>query len=204
MTKIKNVLFDLGGVIYDIDPKITQDRLQSLLPASSNLTIYSKTAQISAISDYEMGLIDTDTFIQQVKKELNLDVSDDVIAEAWNALLLGLVEGRIAQIQSLKEKYNLALLSNTNELHYNFIQADCQPIYDLMDKCFFSFHIQMRKPNADIFETVLAEMGWEREETIFVEDSPPNIEGAKAIGLPVFPIHKLSDFEELMTFLMKN
>lgn len=197
----KNILFDLGGVIYDIDPQLTQNAIQALLPSNELATFYSKTSQISAISDYEMGKMDTPTFIRKVKEELGLEVHDKVIADAWNALLVGLVEGRVAQIQSLKGKYNLALLSNTNDLHFTYIQKDCQPIYDLMDRCFFSFLMGMRKPNADIFEKVLTEMNWKREETLFIEDSPPNILGAEAIGLPVFPIRALSDFEELMVYL---
>lgn len=200
--KIKNILFDLGGVIYDIDPARTQKAIEALLTNQEEVLFYSKSRQIEAISLYEIGAIETPEFIAAVRKELNLSGSDEQITDAWNALLTGLVDGRVKQLESLAKHYNMALLSNTNALHFDAIWADCQPVYAQMQRCFFSFQMGKRKPNADIFETVIAEMGWKKEETIFVEDSPPNIAGAQAIGLPVFPIHQLSDFERLVERLM--
>ena len=198
LKNVKNILFDLGGVIYDIDPMRTQKAIRALLPHENAVEIYSKTQQIEAISLYETGKMDTPTFIAALRAELNLSATDKEIADAWNALLVGLVDGRIQQLELLRPNYNLALLSNTNDLHYTEIWNDCEPVYAQMQRCFFSFKMGMRKPNTDIYETVLAEMGWNREETIFVEDSPPNLEGARSIGLPVFPIHQLTDFEVLV------
>ncbi len=200
--KIKNILFDLGGVIYDIDPAQTQKAIEALLTNKDDIHFYSKTRQIEAISLYETGAIETPEFITSVRNEFALSATDQQIKDAWNALLTGVVEGRVQQLERLQKHYSLALLSNTNSLHFEAIWEDCQPIYTQMQRCFFSFKMGMRKPNADIFETVIAEMGWKKEETIFVEDSPPNIAGAQAVGLPVFPIHQLSDFDILVDLLL--
>ncbi len=202
--KIKNILFDLGGVIYDIDPLRTQRAIEALIPEGDKVHFYSKTRQIAAVSLYESGKISTAEFIQTVRATLSLQATDLQIIEAWNALLVGVVKGRVEKLDYLSQYFNLALLSNTNELHYDTIFEDCQPVYAQMQQCFFSFQMGMRKPNAEIFEAVLSAMQWEKEETLFVEDSPPNIEGAIAVGLSVFPINALSDFDHLVDFVSKE
>lgn len=202
--RIKNILFDLGGVIYDIEMRRTQAAMEQLLGKEMGLTLFSKTTQQEIISLYEMGKISTADFIEELRKQFGIDATDKQIADAWNAILIGVIPGRVALLEQLKPHYNLALLSNTNDLHYEYIYSACVPVYAQMQQCFFSCKMGMRKPNADIFETTLATLGWKKEETIFVEDSPPNILGAKSIGLPVFPIEKDGDFERLIAEMMNN
>lgn len=201
---IKNILFDLGGVIYDIEMRRTQDAMERLLGKEMGLTLFSKTTQQEIISLYEMGKITTTDFINELRKQFGIHATDKQIADAWNAILIGVIPGRVELLEQLKPHFNLALLSNTNDLHYAYIYAECAPVYAQMQQCFFSCKMGMRKPNADIFETTLATLGWKKEETIFVEDSPPNILGAKNIGLPVFPIEKEGDFERLIAEMLNH
>jgi putative hydrolase of the HAD superfamily len=195
---IKNILFDLGGVIYDIEMQRTQVAMERLLGHEMGLTLFSKTTQQEIISLYEMGKISTADFMAELRQQFGIKGTDAQIAEAWNAILIGVIPGRVAFLSELKQHFNLALLSNTNDLHYEYIYAECVPVYAEMQQCFFSCKMGMRKPNSDIFENTLATLGWKKEETLFVEDSPPNLEGARKIGLPVFPIEKEGDFERFM------
>ncbi len=201
--RIKNILFDLGGVIYDIEMRRTQDAMERLLGKEMGLTLFSKTTQQEIISLYEMGKISTADFIEALRKQFGINGTDAQIAAAWNAILIGVIPERVARLEQLKAHFNLGLLSNTNDLHYEYIYAECVPVYAQMQQCFFSCKMGMRKPNADIFETTLAALGWEKEETIFVEDSPPNILGAKNIGLPVFSIEKEGDFERFVAEMLE-
>lgn len=199
---IKHLLFDLGGVIYDIDPKRTEQAIQSLLPPGSKQSIYSKTHQLDLISDYEIGKISTEEFIQQLQSQLAIQADSETLKQAWNAMLIGIVPGRLAQLAALAKQYDMALLSNTNELHLSHIYEESKAVFGQMSHCFFSNKIGRRKPNPDCFEFVLAKLGWDIRETLFVEDSPPNIAGAERIGLAVFPILQLSDFDLMVSHLL--
>lgn len=201
---IKHLLFDLGGVIYDIAPERTEQAFQRLLPAGSKLSIYSKTHQLDLISAYEVGGISTESFIREAQTQLRISADSEALIQAWNAMLIGIVPGRVAQLTALSKKFDLALLSNTNDLHLSHIYEESKPVFELMSRCFFSNQIGRRKPNRDCFEFVLAELGWEIGETLFIEDSPPNIAGAERIGLEVFPIHQLSDFELMASHLLAD
>jgi putative hydrolase of the HAD superfamily len=191
----KNLLFDLGGVIYDIEFPRMMAAFEAFERDINALHLFSKTAQHDLVSLYEVGAISTEAFIQRLRETFGLKATDTQIKDAWNALLIGVIEGRLAQLTHLKGKYNLALLSNTNMMHYEYIFAECEPIYAQFQRCFFSPLIQMRKPDLACFEFVLREMGWKVEETLFIEDSPPNIEAARSMGLEVFVINNPSDFE---------
>ena len=195
---IKNILFDLGGVIYDIEMQRTQAAMEQLLGHKMSVTLFSKTTQQEIISLYEMGKISTPDFLSELRKQFGIKGSDAEISVAWNALLIGVIPGRIEFLRQLKPHFNLALLSNNNELHYEHIYAACAPVYAEMQQCFFSCKMGMRKPDALIFDKTLATLGWEKAETMFVEDSPPNIQAAKDFGLPVFAIEKAGDFERFM------
>ncbi len=195
---LKNILFDLGGVIYDIEMSRTQEAMEALMGKEMGLTLFSKTTQHALISLYEMGKISTSEFLSELRKQFGVNATDAQIAAAWNAILIGVIPGRVELLQQLKPHFNLALLSNTNELHYAYIHAECVPVYAQMQQCFFSCKMGMRKPNPDIFEATLAALGWQTEETLFVEDSPPNILGARNVGLATFPIEKEGDFEQFV------
>lgn len=191
----KNLLFDLGGVIYDIEFPRMMAAFNTFERDVNAPHLFSKTAQHDLVSLYEVGKISTTEFIHALRDTFGLKATDEQIKDAWNALLIGVIEGRIAQLAHLKEKYNLALLSNTNFMHYEYILPACEPVYEHFQRCFFSCYMGMRKPDAESFEFVLKEMGWKVEETLFIEDSPPNIEAARKIGLEVFVINNPTDFE---------
>lgn len=201
---IKNILFDLGGVIYDIEPAHTQKAIERLLNTDAAQDMFTKSFQMDFVSDYEIGKISTQRFVEEIRNAYQLTDADAAIEDAWNALLIGVIPGRVDFLNKLKQKYPLALLSNTNELHLAYIWDDCVPVFDTMQQCFFSCKIGMRKPNADIFEYTLHQMGWNAEETLFIEDSPPNIAGAKAIGMPVFEIHSLADFQRFESWILSQ
>lgn len=191
----KNLLFDIGGVLYDIDFPRMMAAFETFEREINAPHLFSKTAQHELVSLYEVGKISTEEFIKSLRETFGLKATDAQIKDAWNALLIGVFEGRLEQLTHLKEKYNLAVLSNTNFMHYEYILPACEPLYEQFQKCFFSPFIQRRKPDLECFEFVLAEMGWKVEETLFIEDSPPNIEAARSMGLAVFVINNPADFE---------
>jgi glucose-1-phosphatase len=175
---IKHLLFDLGGVLYDIDLGLTRQAFADLTPLNLSDTFFTKKGQHEIFSQFEVG-----------------EMSGQTIKAAWNKMLLGLVPHRVEQLQILKEKYPVALLSNNNALHFEYLYADCLPLFHEFDQLFFSHIIKKRKPDVESYYFTLDKLGWKAEETLFIEDSPPNLAGARAAGLQVFPIQELADFE---------
>lgn len=180
---IKNIIFDLGGVIYELDFDRFNHNLALLQRQANPQQIYSRLKQPSVFSDYERGTIDTPTFRDRVREELGIAASDETIDRAWNSLLVGLFPGRKAMLEELSQRYRLALLSNINPLHLEYIESECQAIFQLFEHCFFSYQLGTRKPELEIFNLVLDRMNFIPIETLFIDDSPPNIEAATSLGI---------------------
>ena len=188
MQNIRNIIFDLGGVILDIDFSKTQQAFIDL-GITNFAEMYGFTHVDSFFRQHEGGKITDEEFIASLQKMAGSSLGTDVIQKAWNALLIRFPAERIELLKKLRQKYRLFLLSNTNAIHV----VEFQKIYsntfqngslvDLFDKVYYSNEIGMRKPNAEIYEFVLKDSQLLPEETLFIDDSLPNVEGAKQVGI---------------------
>ncbi len=189
MENIKNIIFDLGGVILNIDIKLTEDALEKL--GIGNLSDYKSQANmISFFGDYEMGKIDDAAFIQSVQSLSGKEIPEQAAIDAWTALLLDFPEERIGLLKKLKEKYRLFLLSNTNAIHYKKFQEQLYQqtgnyLEDFFEKTYYSHNVGLRKPDTAIFQLVIDENKLDPAETLFVYDTESNMEGARQAGLQV-------------------
>ena len=187
---IKNIIFDLGGVIYDINYQNTIDAFTDL-GALDAKSLYSQAEQSKLFDQYEIGAITTDQFIEGLKRELPKGVTTEEIKLAWNIMLTGIPEHRLDFLEEVAERYNIYLLSNTNELHLTQINEemdkfDYGDLRSYFDGVYYSFEIGLRKPNLDIFETIIEREGLDPEETLFIDDSAQHVKGAKKAGLHAF------------------
>lgn len=189
MQNIKNIIFDLGGVILNIDFKKTYEAFHLI-----GLKDFGQYINQFHISDlflkYEIGQIDDLEFIDNVAKLSDAPMSKDKIVQAWNALLLDFPKERIELLKKIKSKYRTFLLSNTNSLHlqeYNERLHNEQGVYleDLFEKTYYSHVIKMRKPHAEIFELVLNENNLKPSETLFIDDTYSNFEEAQRLGIQI-------------------
>lgn len=184
----KNIIFDFGGVIINIDYKLTTHAFQQLGIGDFD-ALFSKAKQSKLFDLYEKGLVTSDDFRQQLKVILNSGVDDATIDHAWNAMLLDLPKARLDLLAKLKQTHRTFLLSNTNEIHIDTIYHSLQQqlgIADLsgyFEKVYLSYKVKMRKPGAEIFELVINENGLDPKETLFIDDSPQHIEAAEKLGL---------------------
>ncbi|MBN4051505.1 HAD family phosphatase [bacterium AH-315-M05] len=187
-TKIKNIIFDLGRVILNVDEHLTSEAFKKLGINDFN-EIYSQIRQTSLFDKLEKGSITTDEFRTELKKHLPNSVNDRAIDDAWNAMLLDLPRERIHLLEQLRSKYQLFLLSNTNEIHikaYSNILKNSygfENLSHLFEKEYYSCKIGLRKPDDKIFRLVLSENGLIPGETLFVDDSEEHIEAAKKLGI---------------------
>ena len=198
LKRTHNLLLDLGGVLYGVDYTRTIDAFQALAQHSGLPPLqYSQALQEDVFDQYEMGKISTEAFRAQLRPRLGASVTNAEVDAAWNSMLLGLLPGRIELLERLRAAMPVALLSNTNALHWAQVGHEIDPLRPYLDKVFTSYELGMRKPNADIFLHALAGLGWRADETLFVDDGLHNVHGAQAAGLHGWHLQDADDLFRL-------
>lgn len=187
MEGIKNIIFDLGGVVLNIDFKKTEEAFTKL--GFSELSKYMNQYHMESFyKDYEVGRIDDEKFIASISGMLPAPKTDQEIVDAWNALLLDFPPERIEFLESLKDKYRLFLLSNTNAIHHRefhrrFTVQTGKELDEIFEKTYYSHVLNLRKPGAEIYHVVIKENGLVPSETLFIDDTETNFTGAHEAGL---------------------
>ncbi len=190
MAEIKNIIFDLGGVIYDINYQNTIDAFADL-GIIDPLQIYSQKGQSKIFDDFEVGALSESEFLTAIKREFPKKVQEEDIIAAWNAMLCGLPDHRIDFLLEIGEEYNIFLLSNTNAIHMQQIndemrKSDNGDLKSYFHGAYYSFELGMRKPHVETFQEVLKLENLDPEETLFIDDSAQHIKGAKQAGIHVY------------------
>ena len=203
MTKIKNIIFDLGGVIInlDIDQTVKEFNRLSQTPFES---IYTQLQQSPLFDWFDKGEISEYSFFEELQDALGTSISHQNIIHAWNAMLLDFPLRRLELLKTLQPNYRLFLLSNTNETHITefekilYEQHGYKNLESFFEKVYYSCRIGLRKPNSDIFEFVLKNHGLEPKETLFIDDTLQNVEGAKKAGINGKLLKKNEEVGELL------
>lgn len=187
--KVSSVIFDLGGVLFDIDYTLTQRAFMDMGAQKPFGELYSQQKQSGLFDDFEKGTITPADFRARLKELLPARVQDHQIDSAWNALLIGFPEKKVEILKKLGKKYRLFLLSNTNEIHLPEVMKmsahlDANRGFEkLFEKYYYSCRMGMRKPDREIFEKVCLDNKLSPGFTLFIDDSLQNIEGARQAGL---------------------
>ena len=209
MTKIKNIIFDLGGVILNLDYSKTDKEFHKL--GLNNFSkLYGKKKQSKIFDDFEKGRFSAEKFIFLIKQSENLKVKDSDFINAWNAMLLEIPKERMEFIKRLKKDYNIYLLSNTNEIHIKKFEADLRKnnwlrdFQDCFDQVYYSSNMGMRKPDYDCFNKVLEDHNLKAHETLFIDDSLQHIEGAKKVGINAYLLNKEDSILRLVPDIIQS
>lgn len=201
LTGIKNIIFDLGGVILNIDYNKTANAFKRIGVANFD-DIYSQAKQGQVFDKLETGELTSVEFREYIKEIVPSLVCSD-IDKAWNAMLLDLPAQRILLLKKLKKKYRLFLLSNTNEIHIKAFRKIIQSYYgeNIFDAIFeyqyYSSEMGMRKPNSDCFECVLEKNSLDPSETLFIDDSIQHVEGARKLKIKAYHLMPGEDITAL-------
>lgn len=187
MNSFDAVIFDLGGVIINLDYQKTISAFHEL--GMTNFEqVYSQMAQSDLFDSYETGKISTQHFINLLLPHLPFGTSPNKVVAAWNAMILDVPLKKIALLADLKKSLPTFLLSNTNDLHIQKVRDEWKKVTDSameesFHKIYLSHEIKHRKPTSQAFSYVLEENGLEAARTIFIDDTLQHIVGAKSIGL---------------------
>ena len=192
MQNIKNIIFDYGNVIFNIDFRKVQQAWKELGINNAD-TFYAHRQQDPVFNLLERGEISTTDFrdrIRELSGKPNL--TDEQIDGAWNKIFLAIPQGNHELLQQVKAKYRTFLLSNINAIHYDYVHSYLQKEYgmanndELFEKVYYSHLMGKRKPDADIFEQVLSENNLNPAETLFIDDSPQHLETAQKLGMQTY------------------
>lgn len=183
---IKNIILDFGDIFIDLDKSAT--------PKAMEAFGYSElTPELSVLfNTYEKGLITTDDFIAQIKNTFPKASEKDIL-QAWNAILLDFPDYRLEFLEQLakEKKYRLFLLSNTNDLHIEFVKKQMgtkkySRFKNAFEQFYLSYEIFLRKPDVEIYDYVLKQNNLNPLETIFVDDTKENTDAAATLGIKVW------------------
>ncbi len=185
---ITTIIFDLGGVLFDIDYSLTQQAFIAL-GAKDFQQQYSQQMQHGVFDEFEKGLVSPAYFREVVLKWLPANITAQQVDNAWNALLIGFPKEKVQLVKRLRNKYKVLLLSNTNDIHLPAVMQMMDEAHgegamkQMFHKEYYSCKMGMRKPDLVIFEHVLKENSLNPSSTLFVDDLIQNVNAAGSIGI---------------------
>lgn len=188
MQPIKNIIFDLGGVFLNINFQLTNNAFAEL-GVNQFAEMFNQHHSNDLFERLEKGEISAPEFYEAFRKESATNISDAVIRNAWNALLLDFPPERIEWLEQIKNRYNIYLFSNTNQIHYDAFMENFSKSFAGKDfnsffiKAYYSQTLGLRKPSVASFNAIIQEQGLIPAETLFIDDTIKNIEGAEQAGL---------------------
>lgn len=201
--KITNLLFDLGGVIIDLNRMRCVEAYNKLGLTIAN-EMLGEYVQSGPFLPLEEGKLTNEQFREEIRKHISQEVTDEQIDFAFNQFLVGLPVQRLRNLQKLREKYNIYLLSNTNAIMWDskikeLFTQDGLKREDYFDGIITSFEAKCVKPCEDIFKLTIEKFGIDPKETLFFDDGLKNIEAAAKLG---FQTHHILPGEEFIHFFI--
>ncbi len=181
---IDTIIFDFGDIFINLDKQATIDGLERL-----GLSSWNEDLDQLNIS-FEKGQISRDAFLLGIQKQIPNATTDEILM-AWNAVLLDFPLYRLEFLQLLSKKFRLFLLSNTDAIHIDHFEqregaSFYGDFYQCFEKVYFSYEMGMRKPDAEIYTTLINRHELSPKRTLFVDDKKDNTDAAKALGLHVW------------------
>lgn len=187
---IKNLLIDLGGVLINLDRQRCMESFKKL--GFADVEERLDIQQLHGIFlQQEKGLITSAEFRNEMRKMIGKEISDQQIDEAWNSFLIDIPDYKLDLLLKLRTKYVVYLLSNTNEIHWQWACKNAFPyrtfkVEDFFEKTYLSFEMHMIKPEPEIFKAVIEDAGIEPQETLFIDDSEINCKAAQKLGISTY------------------
>lgn len=185
--EIKNLIFDFGGVLIDLDRGRCVERFAQLglERVEEMLGLYY---QQDFFQQYEKGLISSAAFRDEIRAKSSRPLTDAEIDDAWNSFLVSIPSYKLDMLLELRRRYRVCLLSNTNEIHWqwactNAFRYKDYGVNDYFERIYLSYEMRLAKPDVEIFRRVLADAGMRAEETLFIDDSAENCRSAASLGL---------------------
>lgn len=195
---IKNIVFDLGGVLVPLNRSACEDAFHAIGFEDFG-KILNEYVQGGFFLEYEKGAITTGEFRDILRGYIENKVTNEEIDSAMGSFLEIISEDKLELLISLKGRFRLYMLSNTNEIAMNvvrpFFNKGNLTINDYFDHVFLSYEMRMAKPDSEIFEKMAIDAPFEPTETLFIDDSPANIQTAQELGFKTLLFNRDMDLK---------
>lgn len=207
---IKNLIFDLGGVLVSLDRQRCLDNFSKMLGFDDFGNYLNAYAQKGFFAEFESGDINAAQFRDIVREHCTKEgVADEMIDQALDSFLTEVSPYKVKLLLDLKEKYNLLLLSNVNPIAWKtccelFFKAQGVDIEDVFEKLYLSYEQKTSKPGTQIYQQLIADSGIVPQETLFIDDSAANIETGRQMGLNVLLYDVDSNLEDEVYNALKH
>lgn len=181
LKEIDTILFDLGGVLIDVDLDNGVQSIENSLSEKQKAGLLEWLHNSEASLRYELGQIDDIEFFKKIPEEYSEELTFQNFKHAWNNIFQP-IECTIDILTRLTRNYELGALSNTNSLHIQYLENQYS-FFDKFDKKYYSFELHLRKPDQAIYNTVLSEIGKNGSQVAFIDDKIENVKAAQQAGL---------------------
>lgn len=198
MNRPKALLFDLGGVVLEVDFQRAFDhwaRAAGKDPAD----LARRYSHDAAYERHERGEMSSADYFGHLREELGLRLSDAEMAEGWNRLLPGEIPGIAAVLDRLRGRAPLYVFSNTNPAHIDYFSTRFAAVLKPFDRIFLSSDLGHRKPEKSAFDAVCREIGRDHGEILFFDDTEANVVGARAAGLQAAHVPRHEDLLKVLS-----
>jgi putative hydrolase of the HAD superfamily len=189
---VQALLFDLGGVVIDIDfgRAIAFWSVAAGVPAD---VLRARFTFDEAYEHHERGEIEAAEYFAALRSSLGVDLSDTELIAGWNAIYVREVPGIRALLESVSGRVPLYAFTNSNRTHHAFSSVRYADVLKVFRTVFVSCEMGRRKPERPAFEAIAAAVGVPLERILFFDDTVANVEGARAIGMPVVHVRSTAD-----------
>ena len=208
MNNRKAVIFDMGGVLVDLDMQGCRDAFKRILNYHRIDELLDPCHQKGIIGELEEGLLSSDEFRQAVLSESAPgSVPEDVDKAFWH-ILHSIAPYKAELLVKMTKDYDLYMLSNNNGITmvraYQLFAEAGAPIDDIFKKCFLSYEMKALKPSASFYRQVVEQIGLPEDMMLFIDDSKANVDGAVAAGLPAVHYVPGTDLSALLADALKD
>jgi epoxide hydrolase-like predicted phosphatase len=204
MKDIKNLIFDFGGVLINLDRTACREAFEKLGIESIHESVLDDYRQKELYMQLESGNISAAAFRASMRRLSDQDLTDQQIDDAWVSILGDIPDYKLDWLLELRKQYHILLLSNTNSIHWQWSEQNRfhykgHKVDDFFDRIYLSYELHMQKPDVEIFKFVLQDSMITPESTFFIDDSPANCKAAESLGIQTYCCPAGSDW----TFLFK-
>ena len=198
---IKNIVFDLGGVLVDLDFKSAINGLQKAGFANVKEQLQAFDRE-GIFQKFELGEMTDEEFRSAIRENSTVTLTDEEVDALWNLMLLEIPREKLELILDLRGKYMVYLLSNTNSIHWDYV---CKNAFnyrgfrmdDYFEETFLSYEMHLAKPDKAIFEKMLNDANLLPEETLFIDDLEANCKAAEEVGIHAHHYHIGDDLSKI-------
>ncbi|MBL7830864.1 MAG: HAD family phosphatase [Saprospiraceae bacterium] len=207
---IRNILFDFGNVLIDIDIPATERAFRTI-KGLNEAAFDALTNKYNWFNNYECGEMEEESFVNAIQRCYKPVPEGNEIIKAINAMLIGMPYSRMEELTKLRKTYNLYMLSNTNQTHLRWVHQHLKRTHNVVDfeerffnKVFYSHLIGYRKPSLDAFKYIIKDVAIKPEETLFIDDIVDNTLAAAELGFKVYHHDPNVEIFEVLPILLKS